>query len=357
MADYVIDQRNNNRYKVIVKEELGYTAYCFSTPIYNLKTRRLVNMHFNKTNNIYSFTGSNGIISICQNKCVLDNMDGKIQILLNQPPMVDITDRAQPDVYVVPTLNGVRFMVKDKSFSFRLKADTNYDSIRFSSTSFSVMKDKFQPIVTVATLYATNCNGEILPIAIKYNDLGNQTYELKIFNASDNEWLFFEINLYEQKLFQDTIVESTHPDDNNVYSAMGFIGKHIFCGEQWLFTRPDFSKISDLISRHIDKILFHIPVINKHFGSIDTYIPASRFCSFGSTWNTKVNILHKHSNISRNGDYITIDVTDLFANQSDHMLVYNEGIILKELLSKNNCMAIATGDCYSFPQILEIQYK
>ena len=44
MKDYLIDQRNSNRYRVMVKESLGYTAYCFSTPIYSAYTRSLIKL-------------------------------------------------------------------------------------------------------------------------------------------------------------------------------------------------------------------------------------------------------------------------------------------------------------------------
>ena len=86
-------------------------------------------------------------------------------------------------------------------------------------------------------------------------------------------------------------------------------------------------------------------------------IPEKRFCSFGSTWNKKVNASPKITASNNNGRYLTVDVTTIFANRTDRTLVYNEGLILKKPKGKNDFIAISTGDCYSSPQILEIKLK
>ena len=48
--EVLIDKRNSNRYRVMVKESIGHTAYCFSTPIYNDTTKTLVQSCFAKSN-------------------------------------------------------------------------------------------------------------------------------------------------------------------------------------------------------------------------------------------------------------------------------------------------------------------
>ncbi|MFR5865719.1 MAG: hypothetical protein ACLUFV_11535 [Acutalibacteraceae bacterium] len=38
-----VDHRNANRYRLVLQEENGSsTAYCFSTPIYNLRTGKIL---------------------------------------------------------------------------------------------------------------------------------------------------------------------------------------------------------------------------------------------------------------------------------------------------------------------------
>lgn len=358
MQEFLIDQRNSNRYRVMVKEKLGHTAYCFSTPIYNTDTRKLIRLDFTKTKSGYIFKGSNGTISVCQNRCVLEGKDGRVIIMLNNSPMVQGNKNfISSPIIVLPTLNGLRFVVNGRTLKFTLKSETKQEGIRFTPSCLSIMREKFKPFLSVSSLYASNGKGDYAPVEMKYSDKGNQTYELEFFHDIQNGRFSFEINLYEPKLFQDTTVESVHPDKNNAYGSIGFIGKTKQFGEQWLYSRPDFSKIPDLTSDRIDKVFLHIPILNGSSDNVDVYIPQKRFCSFGSTWNKKVNASGKVASSNNNGRYITIDVTSMFTNRNEHILVYNEGLLLKKPKSKNNFIAISTGDCYSAPQILEIKFK
>ena len=356
MQDFLIDQRNSNRYRVVVKESVGHTAYCFSTPIYNADTRRLVRSCFDAEKSGYSFKGSNGSISIHQNRCVFENKEGRVIILLNESPAIQGYN-LKSICNVSPTFNGLLFTVKGNRFHLQLKSEIKQECIRFHSSCFSLMSERFKPFLSVAALYARDGKGSFSPVEIKYEDIGNQTYDLSFFHEVENGSFFFEVNLYEPKLFQDTTVESLHPDTNNAYGAIGFIGKTEQFGEQWLYSRPDFSKIPDLTSERIYKAFLHIPNLNESDESVDVFIPEKRFCSFGSTWNKKINASPKIASSNNQGRYLTIDVTAIFTNHTDQALVYNEGLILKKPKGKNNFIAISTGDCYSAPQILEIKFK
>ena len=358
MHDFLIDQRNSNRYRVMVKEPLGYTAYCFSSPIYNLHTRRLVNTNFEKIKDGYFFKGSNGLISINQNRCVFETKEGRAVIFLNETPAIQGDKHySQSNVILAPTLNGIRFVVNGNQLNLQLKVETKKETIRFHSTCFSLMIDEFKPFLSVAALYAHDVKGNFSPVEIKYHDKGNQTYDISLFHGIKNGSFLFEVNLYEPKLFQDTTVESMHPDMNNAYGAIGFIGKTKEFGEQWLYSRPDFSKIPDLTAERIEKVFLHIPILNGSVENVDVFIPEKRFCSFGSTWNRKINASDKISASNNQGRYLTIDVTSMFTSLTDRTLVYNEGLILRKTKEKNNFIAISTGDCYSAPQILEIKFK
>lgn len=358
MKDYLIDQRNSNRYRVMVKESLGYTAYCFSTPIYSAYTRSLICPMFEKTNGGYVFKGTNGSISIFQNRCVFENRDGKIVLILNETPMIGGSKgQKESKITVAPTLNGIRFVVKGSFLNLLLKSEIRQEDVRFNSNCFSVMSEKFKPFLSVAALYASDGKDFFLPVEMRYQDKGNQTYEISLFHEINNGSFSFEVNLYEAKLFQDTTVESKHPDVNNVYGAIAFIGKTKQFGNQWLYLRPDFSKISDLTSEQIEKVILHIPVLIGSSETVDVFVPERRFCSFGSTWNNKVNASIKLASAYNNDRYLSIDATNIFANSIEHTLTYNEGLILKKPNSKNNYIAISTGDCYSAPPILEIKIK
>ena len=358
MRDFLIDSRNSNRYRVLVKEPLGHTAYCFSSPIYNTYTRRLIGNNFEKTKNGYLFKGSNGFISICKNRCVFETNEGRVIVLLNQSPYIQgEKHKEEGNVMITPTLNGARFIVKGNRLDFKLKSETKQEGIRFNSTCFSVMSEKFKPFLSVAALYACDDKSNFAPVEMEYQDQENQMYDISFFHEIKNGRFVFEINLYEPKLFQDTTVQSVHPDVNNAYGAVGFIGKTKQFGEQWLYLRPDFSKIADLTSVQIQHVFLHIPVLNGSYEDIDVFTPEKRFCSFGSTWNEKVNASFKATTCNSQGKYLTIDVTSMFTRETDHTLVYNEGLILRKPKGKNNFIAISTGDCYSAPQILEIKFN
>ena len=358
MNDFIIDKRNSNRYRIIVKESIGNTAYCFSAPIYNIKTKALVQTSFAPSKGGALFKGSNGLISVNQSHCIFENQNGRCIISMSDVPKIyDDQAISKSNVSITPTLCGLRFTAKGNNLRLQLKSETKQESIRFNSSCFSVMREKFKPFLSIASLYARDESGRVLPVKIKYQDNGNQTYDISLFHAGKSGVFLFEINLYEPKLFQDTTVESAHPNVNNAYGAVGFIGRTKQFGEQWLYSRPDFSKIPDMVYERIEKVFLHIPVLNGSSENIDVYIPEKRFCSFGSTWNKKIKSSPQITVSNNNGRYLTIDVTTIFVNRTDRTLIYNEGLILKKPKGKNDFIAISTGDCYSAPQILEIKFK
>ena len=358
MKDFVIDRRNSNRYRVLVRETVGLTAYCFSAPIYNTSSRQLVHRNFEKIHNGYAFKGSNSTVSVCENRCVLENADGRAIILLQESPTLNGVKKATPSaVTVTPTLNGLRFSARNKNIRFLLQSEAKQESIRHTPTCFTLMKEAFKPFLSVAALYAADEKGNLFPAELSYRDKGAQTYEVELSCKKSYASVLFEINLYEAKLFQDTTVESAHPDSNHAYDAVGWIGKTELFGEQWLYSRLDLSKISDLTAERVEHVFLHIPVLNQSTEGLDVFVPTSRFCSFGSTWNSKASASAKALNTTCSGRYLTLDVTSLFTNSTEHSLIYTEGLILKKPRGNAPFIAISTGDCYSAPQILEIKFS
>lgn len=356
--DTIVEHSNSNRYRVIVKEEFGNSAYCFSTPIYSSKTRKLIKIEHNDVTSDFSFSGSNGTIIAHHNSYVFENCDGKAIVTINGTFHDQETTKGSPSsMVVVPTFNGLRFIVKSNFLSFGLKADVKAEGVRYNPSCISIMKETFKPFLSVSSLYASDCKGSFSPVEMRYMQNGTDNYEIELFHDITDGTFHFEINLYEPKLLQDTTVESAHPDTNNVYGSIGFIGKTKQFGQQWLYTRPDFSKVPDLASYHINKVLLHIPVLNGSLDNVDAYIPKKRFCSFGSTWNDKVDVSDKVVSSNNNGRYLTIDVTALFTDPLARELVYNEGLLLRKTKGLDDFIVLSTSDCYSAPQIIEINFQ
>jgi len=164
MSGFEIDRRNNNRYRVLVKENIGRTAYCFSTPIYNVDSRKLINLTFDKSNDVYIFKGSNANVTVCKNRCVLENREGRAILLFDD--IISASDSPN-EINVAPCMNGLLFTVNSKYIKFNLKSEVKQSGVRFNSTCFSIMKDKFKPFLSLGTLYSTDQRGRFLPAEMK----------------------------------------------------------------------------------------------------------------------------------------------------------------------------------------------
>ena len=356
-GNFKIDIQNSNRHCLLVQANQEKTAYCFSSPIYNSVSGRLVNFEFKKNEHEYIHLGTSSRVRINKNNCIFEDSNGKAYITFMEKLSIQVGHQSTlSDISLFPSLNGIICIVRKRKIVFRLKTEAITHSIRYHPTCFSVMRDKYKPFLSIASIFATDKIEEITPVEITYSKISNQEYEIELIN-NDEGIFYFEINLYEPKLFQDTTVESLNPNQNNAYGAIAFIGKTNMFGEQWLYSRPDFSKVSDLASEKIEKVFWHIPILNGNTQNVDVYIPQKRFCSFGSTWNKKVNSSTKIASSNNTGRYLTIDVTTMFTSRIKNTLVNNEGLILRKPKEKNNFIAISTGDCYSAPQIMEIKFK
>ena len=217
------------------------------------------------------------------------------------------------------------------------------------------MQDLFTPFFTLSPLMCLDSSNRIFPAEVYYNEINDYEYILNI-TASHGETLVFEINLYEPKLFLDTTVESKHPTENNAFGSAAFLGKTLWMGEQWLYSRPDFSKIPELYSHEISRILLHIPSWSAQKNNLSVYVPQARFCSFGSTWENKIDHTEQITHSKQNGNYLTLDLTQLLVNPNTHNISSNHGLIVKNKQEPEGYGWLATGDCVTFPQIMEVQF-
>ena len=128
-------------------------------------------------------------------------------------------------------------------------------------------------------------------------------------------------------------------------------------GEQWIYTRPDFSKIPELYGYGVRKILLHIPCHQGMENIPTVYAPEMRFCSFGSTWNNKIGQTALPISPTAGNGYLTIDVSDIFMNSVEGWIRYTEGLILKPQGMQCDPCLLSTADSYAYPQILEIRYE
>lgn len=351
-----IDLQNQNRYRLVAKTKQMTSAYYFSTPIYNKKNRRLIQRAFVPVDKSFVFEGSDSQITVHGENITLSNIEGSVTLKL---PDFEYTLRegalCGAGWTLTPTFNGVCMNIEGSSFSTRATFNRKFNKIRYNDKCFAIMQDQFTPFFSLSPLMSCDICGHIYPAIVTYDELSDLEYVLNV-NATDGNYLSFEINLHEPKLFLDTTVESKHPSENNAFGCASFLGKTPWMGEQWLYTRPDFSKLPEIRSHDIYRILFHIPRHPETVSKLEVYAPQTRFCSFGSTWNNKIAPAEKITVLESTGNYFTLDLTELLVDHQAHTVRSTQGLIIKCKPDTNNYCWIATGDSCTFTHILEVKY-
>lgn len=357
-----IDRSNTNRYRIVANELDGSkSAYYFSAPIYNLKTRYLVDMKFYRNDQSFYSVGSNSKITFTD-KIHIESETGNCIVSLPYPlGWISERELACHGGKIYNTTNGIacKLPLNDTpTFSLEIEVSKPYLQIRANDKYFAYMTDTYRPLICCSCIGTLNESGRIIaPSRLSYEKINNQKYRITFASCSPiGKWLLFEINMYESKLFQDTTVESKNPRVNNAYGTTAFIGTSIEFGEQWLYSRPDFSKLQDVGVNRILKAILHIPKWKDSGGTLTAYKLASRFCSFGSTWENKVPASAATINAIPTPLHFNIDITD-FLTDSHTRLSAMEGMIFKSQKKSDSFSAVSTGDsCYA-PQILEIRYQ
>ncbi len=360
---FVIDYRNNNRYRLIVSEGNGTkTAYYFATPIYNLKSRKIIDLQFRLNEGTVFATGSNANITI-SDKIRMENAEGSCTLELSQK--VNLASPRElhcgQDV-IYPTANGIAYKgtVNEKGkITIDIEVNQPFMHVRFNDRCFSLMKEKFRPLIVLSCIGTFDLSGNLIaPAQIEYQKLTDKKYRLTFMPTSPlGHSIMFEANLYENKLFQDTTVESKNSSINNAFGGVGFIGNTSIYGEQWLYSRLDYSHVQEIMDKRIDKVVLHMPKFNQGAIEISAFKVSARFCSFGSTWNNKISGNVPISNSVLTCGYQSIDITSLFIDKHMRTFQHTEGFILKPQIKGSGFSAIATGDSYFAPQILEVNFK
>ncbi|MBE7066961.1 MAG: DNRLRE domain-containing protein [Ruminococcaceae bacterium] len=351
--------QHKNRYGIVSNEFDGSTiAYYHSCPIYTANNET-VNMTFYQCGHVYKGTGSSCEMTV-SNSIILKNQYGSCDIYIankQKPQYTDAHGIYGENYDVVRTINGVLLKIhyNQEPCSIFLKADKCFTKIQKNNKCFAVMKDKSEPFVVVSCIGAADNAGNVIaPVILEHKEV-SEGHEITFTSYSPyTKEILIEINLYEPKLFQDTTVESNDVDSNNMYGGTAFIGNTKAFGRQWLYLRPDLSKIHNYPGKKIEYVKLNIPRLNKGV-DIAVFGIRERFCSRRSTWNNKVDSTHKLAECRVQGPYYSIDLTDILVDKRTGMLKKSNGLLLKAL-GDSGFAAISTADSYCMPQILEIKY-
>ena len=100
-----------------------------------------------------------------------------------------------------------------------------------------------------------------------------------------------------------------------------------------------------------------MPKFNQSKVELSAYKVSARFCSFGSTWDNKIPGETPVSDSSSKSGYQRLDFTSLLVDSRTKTITKSEGLILKPKIKGLGFSAIATGDSYLAPQIMEVNFR
>lgn len=354
-----VNENQSNRYCILLNTKDGNEAFYFSTPIYNNVSRRLVRRNFAVFNNCYQFIGSNCTVQVTNTKLLFIKEHKTVGLDFGQNIVWDLNNGCliSDDISIIPSYNGVLIEGDIRKMVFNIKMNFDYSNVRNSHNCICFMESKFRPIFVVSALKTQPYNNAACsPLFVNLNTVSRSTGGLSFYSSDLTVTRgAIEMNFYESKLIQDTPVSVKYPNENNAFGPIGFIGKSDLYGTQWLYSRLDINKMPELQNKFIRSIKMYVPKFNSSSMPLDMIELSNRFCSFGSNWSNKVQAGDKKHTIIDQGEYICIDMTDLYINRGR----LNEAagmVIVPANSGAHGYKTISTGDSYSAPPIICVKY-
>jgi len=346
-----------NRHKLIVNENGGCTAYYFSVPIKNT----------DNDDNVAVFRDKDGTPFMSGTSCnvrigkaiVFEGINTQIGVTI---PGTDKWCLVGQDVIcgntrISPTLNGValrRPISRGETFDVIISTEDSSAELRCNSKYFAFMKQHFVPSFVVSPIGVRN--GEKVGSLLLSARPGKVAGEYRLTFTSPDTYgeMYAEFNMHEQKLIQDTTVESARPDENNAYGTTAFIGHSEMFGAQQLYLEFNYPMIGDFGREHISSIKLYLPVLGGDMPPLEALHMDNRFCSFGSVWNKRIKPSDKHLPVTYYGGFCCVDLTEVMTDGACK-LKFSNGFHLRARKESNGYCALATGDSHLFPPVLEVR--
>lgn len=310
--------------------------------------------------------GTNCRISLLNNKLVFEGKQGAASVNLGNAEMPHRCIDGMlcgGKAYIQATPNGAVFFCRcaqGEKTEITVTTDIANEAIRKNNKYVAFMQKPFRPSLTVAALYSISADGmHYRPLILESASPSIYKQDICLYSSLSVEHInVFEINMYEPKLMQDTTVESATATQNNAYGATAFVGRTDEYGEQWLYLKANMRFLKYLNGKELLSAKLHIPILSGSGEHLEAFMLPSRFCSFGSNWNNKLayvpDAIAKKSTSKAN--CVTFDITGAIAEGLKNKSKESAGILVLNR-SKTDCVLLATGDCYTFPQMMEIEYK
>lgn len=361
--NFLLNDAKIERYRICVRENDGtHTSYCTSVPLCKKGTNNVVELQFKASEKAYILEGSNAVVKVNDHIHMESDMGSCIISLPSQIVRKTESFIEYKNAYVFPTSNGIVCKArvnKNNPFLLTLTSKELFLNTRSNNKYFSLMRAKFRPLVTISSIGSLDYKDRFIsPAFLSYIPLSNNSYQISISSENENtEFVIFEINMYDEKLLQDTTVESRSAGSNNAFGSVAFLGNTMAYGEQWLYSRADFTRIPELFDKKINGATVHYPRFDDNNIKLSAFKVSSRFCSFGSNWSNKIGYTYSVSDSIISPNYQSVDLTNLITDPYTGKLVYSEGWVLKTQVKVSDYTAITTGDSHFAPVVIEINHN
>ena len=350
----------DNRFKFCFDNDPG-SIYYSSAPI-KRTNGVMVEPFFEKRKDAYVHLGTDSVTTIYSDYIEIKNERCAIGISFWQENKYRVSSSGclvSDEVVIYPSLNGItvkqNYDFNDKKRNaIVIQHFGNICCEKYNTKYFALMETRSKPFWTFSVMYSQSRSEDafyganIIPIKT-----GANKYTINLLCIEREEAIVtYEINLYEEKIIQDTTVESKRRDENNVYGSTAIIGKSQSQGTQILYSRIDFNKIDPEDKRDINCIELYLPIYMATDNDFEIYAPTRRFCTFGSTWKNKIPMKTTNVKGVMRNDWLILDLTEILVD-SNGGIRENNGFVLK--YSPDKYAIVGTGDGYNKTQILKIQ--
>lgn len=342
------------------------SVYCFGVPV--CREEQPVQLLFTHATHRSFFKGTSSFIRVDDN-IEMSSEIGEIVVSAhwkaqmkkeNAVYMIVEDPSVKSRAIVSPTFNGVSIMApisNERTFKFRIQYYAQNLKVKNNGKYTAFLQKNNIPLFTVSCIGALNSGGKIIShCEIKHKKINDNVYELSVFTSENNaNYLLFEINVYEPKLFLDTTVESKNIKLTNTFGGVAFMDNTDSFGEMWLYSKLNVSQLKILNDKKIINARLHIPNLNKSKQPLIFNDITAFFCSFDSNWENKIPIKESGRSDNTHNRYYTFDFTNHICDEKKRFRITN-GFAIKANNENNGVSVISTSDCYYAPQILEIKY-
>lgn len=329
---------NRNRYRLLLRKDETLIAYFASCPLYRESDGRLLQPDWETSGDGFTYRGVNALVETKQSLVKLSNAFGCCQISL------------PPETTLVPSANGVGIRLAGAISEISLQHDL-LGTLRCSTHDLALMQDEYLPFFTVCGLFGEG-DSELRPLKIYVTSQSEHGEILRVCCPSARS-MVLEANLYAPKMMFDTTVESAHPQENNAFGGIAFLGRTEEWGEQWLYVRFDATQLQDLPGR-IVRAQYLIPRLGGIGQSVAAWRSAAPFCSFGSNWENRIACGDLVAQAKGFDKYQSLEVTNEIRTLIQQREPRHAGLIVRSIGAEGSTV-LSTADNYVRPQLLRIE--